>query len=137
MARRRTLRLRTRVTLFFAFIALLAGVVLIGVTYGFARSNLLDDDTTSAQQQAFVNADLVREQLTVDADSIGIFFDDELRTDPDGFAVLSSSEPDAPRAITDLRHPLGDFPERLVESVRNGTSAIQNAINSNRGGMGA
>ena len=127
MARRRTLRLRTRVTLFFAFIALLAGIVLIGVTYGFARSNLLDDDTTSAQQQAFVNADLVREQLTVDPDSIGIFFDDELRTDPEGFAVLSSSEPDAPRAITDLRHPLGDFPERLVESVRTGTSAIQNA----------
>ena len=44
--RRRTLRLRTRVTLFFAFIALLAGVVLIGVTYGLTRNNLLDEDQT-------------------------------------------------------------------------------------------
>ena len=41
MARQRSLRLRTRVTLFFALIALFAGSVLIGVTYGFARSNLL------------------------------------------------------------------------------------------------
>ena len=51
LRRRRNLRLRTRVTLFFAFIALLAGVVLIGVTYGFARSSLLDDERIAARTQ--------------------------------------------------------------------------------------
>jgi signal transduction histidine kinase len=113
--------------LFFAFIALLAGVVLIGVTYGLARNNLVADDETAARQQAFVNADLVRERLTVDPDGIGVFFDDELRTDPDGFAVLNSADPAAPRAITDLRHPITDFPVSLVDAVRQGQSATQNA----------
>ncbi len=127
MARRRTLRLRTRVTLFFAFIALLAGVVLIGVTYGLTRSNLLSDDESAARQQSFSNADLVREQLTFDADGIGVFFDDELRTDPDGFAVLSSRDPSAPRASTSLLHPITDFPEPLVDAVRAGVSGQQNA----------
>ena len=126
VARRRTLRLRTRVTLFFTFIALLAGTVLIGVTYGFARSNLLDEDQTAAQQQAFVNADLVRAQLTTEPDGIGAFFENELRTDPDGFAVLNSIDPGGDRALTDLRHPLTDFPERLVASVNAERSAIQN-----------
>jgi two-component system, OmpR family, sensor histidine kinase MtrB len=125
--RRRTLRLRTRVTLFFAFIALLAGVVLIGVTYGLTRNNLLDEDQNAARQQALGNADLVRQQLTVDPNAIGVFFDDELRTDPNGFAVLSSGDPAAPRASTSVLHPITDFPERLVDSVRDGASALQNA----------
>ena len=127
VARRRTLRLRTRVTLFFAFIALLAGVVLIGVTYGLTRNNLLDEDQNAAQQQALANADLVREQLTLDPAGIGVFFDDELRTVNDGFAVLSSADPTAPRASTSVLHPITDFPERLVDSVVAGTSALQNA----------
>jgi signal transduction histidine kinase len=118
--------LRTRVTLFFAFIALLAGVVLIGVTYGLTRSNLLGDDEDAARQQAFGNADLVREQLTLDPDGIGVFVDDELRTDPDGFAVLSFSDPTVPGASTSLLHPISDFPERLVDTVRRGNSAVQN-----------
>jgi signal transduction histidine kinase len=128
VAPRRALRLRTRVTLFFTFIALLAGVVLIGVTYGFARSNLLEDDEAAAKQQAFVNAEAVREQLTVDPENISGFIDDELRTNAGGFAVLSSNDPDAPESIiTDVRHPLSDFPPELVESVQAGASATQNA----------
>lgn len=114
-------------TLFFAFIALLAGIVLVGVTYGFARNNLLEDEYTSAKQQAFVNADEVRTQLTVDPLGIGGYFDDVLRTAPSGFAVLSSAEPDAPRAASDQLHPVSDFPERLVDAVRAGKSGIQNA----------
>lgn len=127
VTRRRTLRLRTRVTLFFTFIALLAGIVLIGVTYGLARSNLLGDDKASARQQAFVNADLVRSQLTDNPGEIGAFFENELRTDPDGFAVLTSAGPLNDRALTDLLHPLTDFPDELVDSVRSGSSATQNA----------
>jgi signal transduction histidine kinase len=127
VARPRTLRLRTRVTLFFAFIALLAGVVLIGVTYGLTRSNLLGDDETAARQQAFGNADLVREQLTLDPAGIGVFFDDVLRTDANGFAVLSSADPAAPRASTSVLHPISDFSERLIDTVRSGDSAVQNS----------
>ena len=111
--------------MFFAFIALLAGVVLIGVTYGLTRNNLLDDEETAARTQAFVNADLVRQQLTVDPNGIGVFFDDELRTETDGFAVLSSAVDPTQRAVTDVRHPVSDFPEELVDSVRSGTTAIQ------------
>jgi signal transduction histidine kinase len=125
--RRRTLRLRTRVTLFFAFIALLAGVVLLGVTYGFARNDLLDDELASARTQAFRNADLVRTQLTVDPDAIGVFFDDELRTESGGFAVLSYDDPTRARPVTDLRHPISDFPDRLVDAVLAGRTASQNA----------
>ena len=98
--------------------------MLIGVTYGLARSNLVGDDEAAARQQAFVNADLVRERLTADPDGIGVF--EDLRTDPDGFAVLSSTDPSAPRAITDSRHPITDFPERLVDAVHAGQSATQN-----------
>ena len=127
VALRRTLRLRTRVTLFFAFIALLAGVVLIGVTYGLTRNNLVGEDQNAARRQAFANADLVRQQLTDDPDGIGVFFDDALRTDTDGFAVLSSDDPSAREASTSVLHPIANFPERLVASVRDRTSAYQNA----------
>ena len=125
VARRRSLRLRTRVTLFFAFIALLAGIVLIGVTYGLTRNNLLDDEETAARQQAFANAELVRQQLTVDPESVGPFFDDELRTETGGFAVLTSSRDPSLRAATDQRFTLRDFPERLVDAVRAGDTAVQ------------
>ena len=125
---RRTLRLRTRVTLFFAFIALLAGVVLIGVTYGFARNNLINERTTTAQNQAFVNADDVSEVLTNDPDSIGDFFDNNLRTETGGFANLASDTPGAPIneiTATDFTHPITDFPQRLIDAVGAGRSATQ------------
>jgi two-component system sensor histidine kinase MtrB len=128
VAWRRSLRLRTRVTLFFAFIALLAGIVLIGVTYGLTRSNLLDDEAAAARQQAFVNADLVRQQLTLDPDSIGIFFEDELRTEPGGFAVASSPGDTGRRiSVTDQRYSMSDFPQRLVDTVSRGATAMENA----------
>ncbi len=41
--------------------------------------------------------------------------------------MLSSGDPDEPGAITDLRHPISDFPDRLVDSVRAQRSAVQNA----------
>ena len=124
MARQRSLRLRARVTLFFAFIALLAGTVLVGVTYGFARSNLIDDRTRSAQEQAIQNAQRVSERLTTDPDAIGLFFENNLLPEAGGFAVLSSIDPAAPQVGTDARHPISDFPDRLVDAVRgqgNGT----------------
>ena len=116
MASDRSLRLRTRVTLFFALIALFAGLVLIGVTYGFARNNLLEERTSSAKQQAFDNAAAVADQLDaalIDPEvGIGNYFENVLRTEPGGFALLTS-----PQAQTDLTHPLSDFPDDVVERV--------------------
>ncbi len=126
--RQRSLRLRTRVTLFFAFIALLGGVVLVGVTYGFARSNLLDERTNDASEQAFINANQVSEHLDIEPEGIGIFFEEDLRTASGGFATLSPNDPTDPAsAVTDARHPVGDFPDRLVDAVRAGRSATQYA----------
>ena len=57
-----------------------------------------------------------------------MYIDDELRTDPGGFAVLSWTDPTAPRTIfTDVRHPLSDFPAELVDAVSDGVPATQNA----------
>ncbi|WP_040493330.1 HAMP domain-containing sensor histidine kinase [Ilumatobacter nonamiensis] len=124
MASDRSLRLRTRVTLFFALIALFAGLVLIGVTYGFARNNLLDERSSSAKQQAFDNASEVADQLDaalVDPEvNVGDYFVNDLRTEPGGFAVLVD-----PRSQTDVTHPLSDFPPELVEHVEAGGSAIE------------
>lgn len=121
------MRLRTRVTLFFAFIALLGGVVLVGVTYGFARSNLLDERTNDASEQAFINASQVSEQLDLEPERIGIFFEEDLRTASGGFATLSAGDPEQPAAVTDARHPVADFPDRLVDAVRAERSATQYA----------
>ncbi|HEX6658702.1 MAG TPA: hypothetical protein VF065_11500, partial [Ilumatobacter sp.] len=56
MARRRALRLSTRVTLFFATTALLGGIGLTVTTYLFARNSLLDQRTVSAEAAATDNA---------------------------------------------------------------------------------
>ncbi len=125
----RSLRLRTRVTLFFALIALFAGLVLIGVTYGFARNSLLDERTASAKQQAFDNAAAVADQLDAamidPRANIGSYFENVLRTEPGGFAVLSSTSPTAPATQTDTTRPLADFPDDLVGRVRSGGSGIE------------
>jgi signal transduction histidine kinase len=57
------MRLRTKVTLFFGLIALVATVTLTIVTYAFARESLLDQRAEVARQQAVLNATQVRERL--------------------------------------------------------------------------
>jgi two-component system sensor histidine kinase MtrB len=115
--------------LFFALIALFAGLVLIGVTYGFARNSLLDERTTSAKQQAFDNGAAVADQLDaalIDpaANSIGDYFENVLRTEPGGFAVLSSGNPASPRTQTEILSVTG-LPNELVARVRNQGSGLE------------
>jgi len=114
----RSLRLRTRVTLFFAGIALLAGTVLIGVTYGFARQSLLDERITTGRQQTLNNAELVAAQLDDDPDAVGFFFRDDLRPEPGGFAVLEALTPGQEGTATDVDRQIDSFPSRLVTEVR-------------------
>ena len=56
MADRRSLRLSTRVTVFFGLIALLAGLSLTALTYTFARSSLVNQRATTAKAQAYGHA---------------------------------------------------------------------------------
>ena len=114
------LRLRTRVTLFFALIALAAGVGLTVVTYAFARNYLLDERTTSARQQAFTNATSVREELRRDPDAISDFFANDLRLERDGFAVLSDGS-----TATDLALQLDDLPQELQSAAASRQSGTQ------------
>jgi two-component system sensor histidine kinase MtrB len=127
VARQRSLRLRTRVTLFFALIALFAGSVLIGVTYGFARSTLLAREDSTARDQAIVNAGQVREEYTVAPGQIGSFFDDDLRTDDGGFASLVEADTATQIAGSDTRVRINDYPAGLVDAVRNGGNGRQYA----------
>jgi two-component system sensor histidine kinase MtrB len=127
VARQRSLRLRTRVTLFFALIALFAGSVLIGVTYGFARSNLLARQDASARDQTIVNAGQVRDELTAAPDQIGSFFSDVLRTDDGGFANLVAADTGTQRAGSEIGFEVQDYPSGLVETVRSGGNGRQYA----------
>jgi len=128
VARQRSLRLRTRVTLFFALIALFAGSVLIGVTYGFARSNLLAREDSSARDQAIVNASQVREEYTAAPGQIGSFFDTDLRTADGGFASLLAADSATQIAGSDTRVRIDDYPASLVDTVRKGGNGRQYAV---------
>jgi len=129
VARDRSLRLRARVTLFFALIALFAGLLLIAVTYGFARNNLLDDRTNSAKQQAFANAEDVAEELDADLldplPRIEGYFDNVLRTETGGFAALVSDTGGSPLIASNTLVELDDLPAELLDRVRGGGSGIQ------------
>jgi signal transduction histidine kinase len=125
VARRRSLRLRTRVTLFFALLAMLAGIVLIGVTYGFARNSLVTERTESAERQAFRNADKVREVLSTAPDDVGGLVRDVLRYETGGFAVLEPIGSSIPSAISDDRRQVGDVPVTLVSAVAAGRSGTE------------
>ncbi len=61
--RRWRLGLRTRVTLAFAFGALLLSVALCALSYGLVRNYLLDQRESSAVREAYVNARITRDGL--------------------------------------------------------------------------
>ena len=71
------MRLRTKVTLFFGLIALIASVSLTVVTYAFARSSLLEQRAEVARQQAVLNALKVREFLRDGTEGFGDYFTDD------------------------------------------------------------
>src|SRR4029434_8641231 len=60
---RRPMRLRTKVSLLFGVIALVATVTLTAVTYAFARNSLLEQRTELASRQGVSNAQRVLNQL--------------------------------------------------------------------------
>ena len=122
MARRRALRLSTRVTLFFATTALLGGIGLTVTTYFFARNSLLDQRTVAAEAAATDNAlDLNRvldeDQRTIEGTVV------DLDTDPNGFAFLITK--DGNEIPSRVGHSVDEFPDALVETVELGQSGRQ------------
>jgi signal transduction histidine kinase len=117
------MRLRTKVSLLFGVIALIATVTLTAVTYAFARSSLLEQRTELASRQGVSNAQRVRDQLRGGSTNFGEWFQG-LRTESGGFAaaVLSGEE----KASTDTaRYSIQSFPEQLRRAVDVGQSGIQ------------
>ncbi|MBA3288751.1 MAG: HAMP domain-containing protein, partial [Acidimicrobiia bacterium] len=120
-----TLRLRTKVTLFFGLIALIASVSLTVVTYTFARSQLLDQRREVARQQAVLNATRVRDQVR-NAGTRGFvdFFEPgNMRTERGGFAVVRIGA--GPPFSTDLGRTDEAFPLQLRQATAGGISAVQ------------
>ncbi len=118
------MRLRTKVTLFFGVIALIATVSLTIATYAFARSSLIEQRTEVARQQAVLNATNVREQLIVDAEGFGEEFFPTIRTERDGFAVARLA--DRRLFATNSRFSDESFPADLRRAVSDvGVSGVQ------------
>ena len=116
------MRLRTKVTLFFGLIALIASVSLTVVTYAFARSSLLEQRAEVARQQAVLNALKVREFLHDGTEGLGDYFP-TIRTETDGFAAIHLG--DGRSASTRTQFSYDSFPADLRHAVAVGASAVQ------------
>lgn len=127
MVRRRSLRLSTRVTLFFGAMALLGAIGLTVATFLFARNSLLDQRILSAKTTAVDHASKINEVLTSNPDEVVREMQD-LDTEAEGFAVLLSS-PSFPARQAPLFSRQGfsleDLPAPLVETVESGQSGRQ------------
>jgi signal transduction histidine kinase len=117
------MRLRTKVSLFFGLIALVATLILTVVTYAFARSALLDQRSELARTQGVSNALRVREQLRQDTQNFGDWFRTSIRPESGGFAAAVLRDNQA--ASTDTRFSYADFPVQLQTAVDAGQSGVQ------------
>ena len=127
MARRRSLRLSTRVTLFFGAMALLGGIGLTLATFLFARNSLLDQRISSAKLTAIDHANDLNDLLDTAPDSPTVAQAvQDLDTEQGGYAALLTSPTLAARPIfSRIGFSVEDLPEQLVESVRSGQSGQQ------------
>lgn len=115
--RRRSLRLRTRVTFFFALTALLASLGLAVVTFAVARSFLIDQRQQTAEAQAYANAKTVRDQLLASQQFDPI----DLRTEGGGFLLLFQDG----KPFGDASYPIEAFPLELRTAVAQGGNGRQ------------
>ena len=124
--RRGTLRLRTRVTLFFSLATLAASMSLGVATYLVSRNYLLDQRTSSAKSQAFANAKSVKDELRANPDRIGDFIIGELPTEGTGCAVLLLPVRPVFTNCTDREESAAEtLPEALVDAVELGRYGVQ------------
>ncbi len=120
--RPRRLRLRTKVSVLFGFVALVAGASVAVFAYNFARASLLDQRRVEARQAAVVNAREVLNLLESGEELQPAL--DEL-TDEGGFIQVfrdnGRMEAAAPIGLTQS----DIIPDALRQSVTEGVSAIQ------------
>ena len=116
------MRLRTKVTLFFGVIALLATITLTIATYAFARSSLLEQRAEVAQRQAVLNAGRVLAQLQGGTEGFGDTFP-ATQVERGGFAFVRLA--DGVPFATDTRFSDANFPPELREAAAAGISGVQ------------
>lgn len=127
MARRRSLRLSTRVTLFFGAMVLLGGIGLTVATFLFARNSLLDQRELTARTFAIEHAGEINSVL----DGTPREIEDAMRnvdTESEGFAVLLASDsfPERTRPFfSPERYSLDDLPDDLVRLIMSGDAGGQ------------
>jgi two-component system sensor histidine kinase MtrB len=122
---RRSLRLRTRVTLFFSLTALVASLALAVVTYGVARNFLVDQRSQVILNQAVSNATTVRAtllQIPPPLDRQVTTLVQSMRRG-DGFASLIVEGKDTKNS--DAAFQRTDYPPELMTFVGLGGSATQ------------
>jgi signal transduction histidine kinase len=123
--RQRSLRLRTRVTLFFSLTALVASLALAVVTYGVARNFLVDQRSKVIKAQAISNATLVRQTLlgpptptSTQLNSLVL----SLKRSGEGYAFLSVADIGQ---FQDARFQRSSYPTELMAIVATGGGATQ------------
>ncbi|CAN5858489.1 HAMP domain-containing sensor histidine kinase [soil metagenome] len=117
------MRLRTKVTLFFGIIALIATVTLTIATYAFARSSLLEQRTEVARLQAVSNAGRVLAELQLGADGFGDRFPIAVQPERGGFAFVRLS--DGRPVASDTQYSDASFPADLQRATATGISGLQ------------
>ncbi|MCB0969083.1 MAG: HAMP domain-containing protein, partial [Ilumatobacter sp.] len=119
MARQRSLRLSTRVTLFFGAMALLGGMALAVATFLFARNSLLDQRIADARNDAISHGITLRSAYDSDLDISEAVI--ELDHEPDAFGILLpdlSTDGEPLQQISSRSgRSLDDLPAELVEAV--------------------
>jgi two-component system, OmpR family, sensor histidine kinase MtrB len=123
---RRSLRLRTRVTLFFSLTALVASLALAVVTYGVARSFLVDQRSQTIITQAISDATRVRLTLLADPPPTSGAVDDlvhTLKRPGEGFAFLTVEGRN--QWTSDARFTGPSYPNELMLTVDQGGGATQ------------
>ena len=90
MARRRALRLSTRVTLFFGAMAMLGGIGLTVATFLFARNSLVDQQINAARITAQEHADFINDTLDLSPSGVSDAML-EIDHDPGGYAIVLDS----------------------------------------------
>jgi signal transduction histidine kinase len=123
--RQRSLRLRTRVTLFFSLTALVASLALAVVTYGVARNFLVDQRSKVIKAQAISNATLVRQTLLGPPTPTGNQLNSlvlSLKRSGEGYAFLSVADIGQ---FNDARFQRSSYPPELMAIVAQGGGATQ------------
>lgn len=120
---KRTLPLRTRVSLFFSLVTLGASLLLTLVTYTVARTYLMDQRSSIARAQTFANASAAREELRKPKRPRDLRpFMESIVNEGDDFALLLVDDRSFPQKT---QFPDRALPAELLARIKSGDSGEQ------------